>query len=105
MKSTGLHYSAHLAKFQPHVDRESIRAGGQKGLKNNSCIVLSNLRYLLKLIGNPPKANKKSRIRETKNLSTDADISTNNKKNPASKAKLAKKTNFFLRGNCTPSFV
>ena len=33
----------------------------------------------------------KSRIRETKQLLTDADGSTNTKKNPASKAKFAKK--------------
>ena len=45
---------------------------------------------------------KKSRIQETKHLSTDADSSTDTKKNPASKAKLAKKKTCFLRGDFTP---
>ena len=58
--------------------------------------------YFLFSVGHPIKRRKKSRIRETKKLSTDADSSTNANKNPASKAKFAPKKPFFLRGNFTP---
>ena len=42
------------------------------------------------------KVEKKSHLRETKHLLTDADGSTNTR-NPASKAKFAKKQTFFVR--------
>ena len=42
------------------------------------------------------------RIREIKNLLTNADSSTDTKKNLASKAKFAKKKTIFLRSNLTP---
>ena len=44
---------------------------------------------------------KTSRIRKTKHLLTDADSSTDTKKNPPSEAKFAKKTNFVLCGDFT----
>ena len=48
-----------------------------------------------KILQNPNFSQQKSRIRETKNLSTDADSSTDTKKSPASKAKLTKKQTLF----------
>ena len=45
---------------------------------------------------------KKSRIRETKNLSSDMDSSNDTKNIPAQEGKICQKTNFLLRSNFTP---
>ena len=69
--------------------------------KNHLCFFILGLHDSTRALQSSPILRKKSRMRETKHLSTDVDSSTDTKKNPASKAKLIK-NNFFLRCDFTP---